>query len=247
MANIVTDPNPGYHYDIMTDSYIIYGENGPYSISRNELMMSDIPKGIFEDEVIKGNISPSIISGIQTELDASKKRKIFTQAESDNINRVKEKAILEMEKEGRIHVINDDRFVVAGGMFYSLFHCIKPKDVDIFVLKNNDTDNLYNIYKQSVSWSQRDEKYHSMNDRILAVFNSRFSSAQVIFTDYETRQELISSFDYAHCCCHIHKDKLYINRKTYNAIIQNKLVVNNKSSVCEWREQKFLSMGMTLA
>lgn len=144
-------------------------------------------------------------------------------------------------------------YVIAGGYFTSIMHKEAPKDIDIFIIDPpRDLDSwLISRYglNNNISSYKKQSSAYIKNDMIKHVydFGHKIESVpvQIIVTKYKTREELISHFDYAHCCVSYYPetDKLYMSEKTYKAIIEKRLVVNNPTSVVEWRKNKFLKRG----
>jgi len=144
-------------------------------------------------------------------------------------------------------------YVIAGGYFTSIMHKETPKDIDIFIINpprdlNSWLISRYSLFNSISSYNKPSSAYIK-NDMIKDVYDFGHKivgvPVQIIVTKYKTREELISHFDYAHCCVSYYPetDKLYMSEKSYKAIVEKKLVVNNPTSVIEWRREKFLKRG----
>ena len=141
-----------------------------------------------------------------------------------------------------------DNVVIAGGMFSSIFHGVKPKDYDVFLLddeQGRQFEILQTLQKLNKNLKDTTELYSRNNDKIKMVLIDYNTNVQFIFTEYEHREDLIKHFDYAHTMVSYHKDKLYLTRKTFDAIRTKTLIVNNDKHTASWRKQKFLAAGWT--
>jgi hypothetical protein len=146
--------------------------------------------------------------------------------------------------------------VISGGCFASYIQSEKINDIDIYILKNSKLNSVgankaYIRDKLSCNLVESKVEYFQ-NKRIQYVYSltsptwSTWSTPiQLIYTDYDTREEVIKDFDYKHCCVSLQNNKLYISRKTFDAIVKKKLIVNNPNQVSGWRRNKFLNRGYT--
>ena len=71
------------------------------------------------------------------------------------------------------------------------------------------------------------------------------SKFQYITTKYKSREELISHFDYKHCCVSYDymTNKLFITREVYDLIKSKTLVPNTNKPPEQWRYEKFFNRG----
>ena len=83
------------------------------------------------------------------------------------------------------------------------------------------------------------------NDKIERTIFFKHSRMQYITTKYKTREELISHFDFKHCCVSYDfaTEKLYITREVYDLIKSKKLVQNSDRIPAQWRFEKFQERG----
>lgn len=154
---------------------------------------------------------------------------------------------------------NHPSFVIAGGVFASIFHKEKIFDIDVFILgerhiissedwitPNSDHFSSLIRYKEG-RWNVKfrldeDDKYH--NPHVFGTATHKESGVQYIMTDHLTRQDLLKDFDFVHCTVSYHEGKLNINRGAYDAIANKHLVPQNrKKKIKQWRMEKFLSRG----
>ena len=85
------------------------------------------------------------------------------------------------------------------------------------------------------------------NNKIKGTLQEHKNKIQYIITEYDTREELVSHFDFKHCCVSYdyHRDKLYITRETFDLIKQKRLVPNPTAvkQPESWRYDKFWNKG----
>ena len=94
-------------------------------------------------------------------------------------------------------------------------------------------------------WERSDTDYLG-NPDILEVITNNHTKVQYMLTKYQTREELLAHFDYKHCKVSYDPsdDKLYINRETFDCIVNKILKINNENSVSkDWRRDKFRKRG----
>ena len=143
--------------------------------------------------------------------------------------------------------------VIAGGAFTSLFHNEPIKDVDVFILNDNAT--LYNHFKKKFPSAKQSADYTTVsNGSIYNVLTDETSGIQIITTGYKTREELISHFDMVHCQTSMIYEPgkngnkvnstLFINRRTYDAILGKKIIANTK--IANHRMSKMKKKGWEL-
>ncbi len=174
---------------------------------------------------------------------------IFTHTEKNKILNLKDAA------KSRLEVLFEkDSFVmlhlvVAGGAFVSWFYNQTPKDIDVFVLNDVNTQRLVREQLELRGFKSKDMEYMKQtNDgakHVQEVWEGTFMGAvyQFIFTDCKTREELLADFDFKHCTVSYLKDKLYITRNTYDAIANKHLIIHNDKVQVQWRKEKFLKRG----
>jgi hypothetical protein len=148
-----------------------------------------------------------------------------------------------------------DSYVYAGGVFTSLLNNEEPKDIDFFILEDPiSVEPRPSIWFETLlinrgAFQPSTIKHHDIkymkNKHIKKVVTDTRSNIQYIFTDYKTREELIESFDYLHCCVSYYKGDLYLSKATYNTIRDKSLIVHNQDNWAKWREDKFLKRGWT--
>jgi hypothetical protein len=132
---------------------------------------------------------------------------------------------------------------IAGGFFASTLRGEKFKDIDVFILQNDNL--LFNTLvtsNEADAEIRKDDRINYMGNRhIKAIANC--GKVQYILTDYHTREELINHFDFKHCCVSYDTSsgQLYISPLVYDCIMNKKLIVNNEDSIKSWRVQKFLN------
>jgi hypothetical protein len=154
---------------------------------------------------------------------------------------------------------NHPSFVIAGGVFASIFHKEKINDIDVFILgehhiissedwitPNYDHFSSLIRYKEG-KWNvqfrfNEDDNYY--NPHVFGTATHKESGIQYIMTDHLTRQELLKDFDFVHCTVSYHEGKLNINRGAYDAIANKHLVPQNrKKKIKQWRQDKFIRRG----
>lgn len=176
---------------------------------------------------------------------------VFTDPEVKLILDTKRKAKLALELCG-ITGHYAELCVIAGGCIVSWLRDEEPKDIDLFVLKKESNPfsavsiemRLMEMFQDKMKdLEDKTHAYQRGNDQITRVLTGKTSKVQVIFTKYKTREELIQHFDYVHCMVSYHEDKIYLTRKTFDAIMSKYLIVNNAGRTATWRKQKFLDRG----
>lgn len=166
---------------------------------------------------------------------------IFTKEELDEIARVKTQAayIINLEQKISNSAWGDENVVLAGGWLVNVLNNTPPKDVDIFILSNNNNEQYL------IDGAERVDTPNYKNlSKITAIYNK--DNVQIIFTTYITRKELIDGFDFEHCKISYQKGLLYINHQTYLAA-KNKILIPSKTNPpTQKRIDRFLSRGYTL-
>lgn len=154
---------------------------------------------------------------------------------------------------------NHPSFVIAGGVFASIFHKEKINDIDVFILgehhiissedwitPNYDHFSSLIRYKDG-RWNVQfhlDEGDNYHNPHVFGTATHKESGIQYIMTDHLTRQDLLKDFDFVHCTVSYHEGKLNINRGAYDAIANKHLVPQNrKKKIKQWRKDKFIGRG----
>lgn len=154
---------------------------------------------------------------------------------------------------------NHPAFVIAGGVFASIFHKEKINDIDVFILgerfilsseewitPNYDAFSSLIRYKEGKWYVQfrLDEDDNYYNSHVFGTATHKESGVQYIMTDHQTRQDLLKDFDFLHCTVSYHEGKLNINRGAYDAIANKHLVPQNrKKKIKQWRQDKFIGRG----
>lgn len=142
--------------------------------------------------------------------------------------------------------------VVAGGVIPSILLREQINDIDVFILKKN-MELFYKLiaYKPG-AWTIRyffDEENDTRpddykNPHVFATATNKQSKVQYILTDHVDRKSLLSDFDYLHSTASYHGGSLYINRETYDAIMNKQLVRQHKNKKPKvHRTNKFISRG----
>jgi hypothetical protein len=158
------------------------------------------------------------------------------------------------------------QIILAGGAFSSWFHEEEPKDIDVFVLWNDELSDhddgghrlVLDTYRREFPWlEQQPSKYRQdVNPNITDVWGSKEKGRiQLIFTKYKTRKEMVDHFDYAHAMVsygygeaenELLSLKLFISRQTYDCIRDRTLIINNKENWRQYREDKFVERGWAI-
>ena len=180
---------------------------------------------------------------------------IFTEDETREILRWKKLSYNVINDVLQIPLFYQFCLVMAGGVYTSWYHKEAVKDIDIFVLSTRKSTDFYQ-YLTSVKMkdvfvkdSFGESQYKKNNKNISAVFEGTVAEHkfQFIFTNYKTREELISHFDFLHCTPNYHDEQMYVRKDAFNAICYKKLIVHNENNQVEWRKDKFLKhRGFTL-
>ena len=180
----------------------------------------------------------------------------FTDVEVAIINELKRLAVKVCENPPLKVYVNVPH-ILAGGCFTSWYHKQEPKDYDVFFLNCHSknfiidcfTDSFWETNKDHLTWT--DPKAYWPNAENLAeIANLDWAGSkyQFIFTKYQTREELMSEFDYIHTQVSYasNENKLYISRATYDAIKNKKLVPNKNVKPQLWRANKFTAQGWSV-
>lgn len=144
-----------------------------------------------------------------------------------------------------------EHYVIAGGVFASLFNDEKINDFDIFVLNCKDGDAMDQFlpidpFKAQDRFTISVGSQYIKSGNIMSVALDKETNFQYMFTKYATREELLRDFDYVHCLASYHNNKLYIGRGIFDAITQKKLIVHNAETSHEYRKEKFVKRGWTV-
>lgn len=147
----------------------------------------------------------------------------------------------------KLHPDMQHDIVIAGGVMASLISNEKVNDIDVFIL-NSKESLFHSLFRfKRGKWDVRyqlDEDENYYNPHIIATATNKESNIQYILTDFTNRQDMLKDFDFLHCTCSYHNNKLFISRETYDAIIKKQLISQNKKKKPkDWRLQKFLSRG----
>lgn len=183
---------------------------------------------------------------------------VFTLAESENIITTKtaiKKLILDKHIfRGQSGLPLGD-VVIAGGFFASMLKLDPYNDVDVFILNKNAELYKHLTYVNESDptgsvWTTNGEVTRYLNNpHILATATNKNTKVQYILTDFRTRKELLSDFDFVHCTVSYDatSDNLFITREAYDCIVKKELRNNKKEEPAMWRKDKFLSRGWSYA
>ena len=184
-------------------------------------------------------------------LDDKQTKEVFSPSEKNTILLLK--SLADTAIDGLVkklkYVPSFDNVVLAGGCFTSWYHHEKPKDIDIFVLNDGYAQSVFadSVRRFCDGAEDGTDKYVRNAPHVQTLYNWKDPDSgmryQFIFTDYATREELVASFDLAHCQVSFYHDKLYITRTTYDAIRDKKLIINKGKNVPDWRINKFINRG----
>lgn len=142
--------------------------------------------------------------------------------------------------------------VVAGGVIPSILLHELINDIDVFILKKNIELFHKLVAFKPGDWTLRyffDENNDSRaddykNPHVFATATNKETKVQYILTDHVDRKSLLSDFDYLHCTASYHEGSLYINRETYDAIMNKTLVRQHKNKKPKvHRTNKFIERG----
>jgi hypothetical protein len=142
--------------------------------------------------------------------------------------------------------------VVAGGVIPSILLKEQINDIDVFILKKNIELFRKLIDFKPGNWTIRyffDEDNDTRSDdyknpHVFATATNKETKVQYILTDHVDRKSLLSDFDYLHSTASYHEGSLYINRETYDAIMNKKLIRQHKNKkIRAGRANKFISRG----
>lgn len=217
-----------------------------------------------------------IASAINAQLIQQKKELIDSLGEKDTMSKQEvskemtfsdfERKQISVLKEGAHHAysVMDSEFVtyfpsssivIAGGCFASWFHGQPPKDIDVFVLNDPESRGTFaETLRMSIGPRLKDktDAYVRGAKHVQRLFEwvpeilRDPVKYQFIFTDYKSREELIADFDMAHCMVSYHVGKLYLTRRTFDAIKEKNLILNKGKEVPSWRIDKFTQRGWVL-
>lgn len=144
------------------------------------------------------------------------------------------------------------KMVIAGGVIPSLLHMEPINDVDVFILNFNIGLFHLLIHQKNGPWvvkyfldeddDPRPDNYK--NDHVFATATNPELKIQYILTDHKDRKALLDDFDYLHSTASYYDNKLFINRETYDAITNKRLIPQHKNKKTkQWREDKFRNRG----
>jgi hypothetical protein len=181
---------------------------------------------------------------------------LFNNEETVDILLLKENAVY-------IHTSMDIPFTVpvifAGGAFVRMLNADLANekfDHDLFVLCGFDEkdyrDQLYKIKDLLATNSRftfRASPYMpSSKSHIWGIVDDKHTKRQYIFSKCRTRSELMSTFDFMHCCISFDGKSLYISPKAYRCAKRKILELNNASinNPSKTRIQKFWKAGFIM-
>jgi hypothetical protein len=183
------------------------------------------------------------------------RKKLFNENEIAMISKIKNQLRGYLSQECPHAAMFDwNRIVVAGGYFASVINDEIVNDIDLFLLRDfhnksiieRDIWNVKNTPVASHMFTVGDMSYMK-NNKIKGTLQEHKNKIQYIITEYDTREELVSHFDFKHCCVSYdyHRDKLYITRETFDLIKQKRLVPNPTAvkQPESWRYDKFWNKG----
>jgi len=161
----------------------------------------------------------------------------------------------------------ESEFYVAGGVFTSLLHGEQIKDIDLFVvndhmrlfkqpviesmprLEQNALAVKFNIDRWSTEYLNNPNIHSTLHISAIAPRSDTLrqrNDINLVCTSYKTREELMDHFDFLHCkvSYDIKENKLFCSKETYDAIINKRLIVANKTKKPKpERIEKFLKRG----
>lgn len=171
------------------------------------------------------------------------KQNTFNEPEVITITRLKKMAA------GAFQQLNlpqqyEDNIVLAGGCFTSWFYKESVKDLDFFIFGDMtiQSEIMNELHKRG---TVRDVSADYLREakHVTAVFNEKISNRQFIYTDCKSRKGVIDAFDLAHTQISYYRGQIYLNRRTYDAIKNKTLIVNEGRTVPQWRMDKFQKRG----
>lgn len=194
--------------------------------------------------------------GIISNITASPNK--FSDVETAQIYKLKQQArdLLDNKDRNQINLfdyIPKKYVVLAGGCFTSWYHGQRPKDYDVFILKNKHHSKLIDHFNALCRVSPKrfqstDMEYiraHNHTAKITNVFIDNDTKVQYILTEYETRKDLIDHFDAEHCCVsyEVETDKIFVSPLALDCIENKRLMPHKQSEIAAWRESKFKARG----
>lgn len=172
----------------------------------------------------------------------------FTKEEKDEVLKLKQdfkEAIIYQNIFDTMDYMSQ-KFIIAGGVFTSIFHKEDINDVDIFLLNGMDV-NIVRSGSQAAFQSISSPEYAS-NTKVLDVLV--YKKWQIIKTSYPTRKALVEDFDFSHSCASYspYDDTLMLSPKAFRAM-KNKILVKNPTTtrpLLSKRIEKFVKRGFTM-
>lgn len=147
-----------------------------------------------------------------------------------------------------------NKVYLSGGAIASLFQNEKPKDWDLY-FEDDSTQSIFHEHLTSSSIKEYIEDVNEKYQEYLGVDGKMITSNSITMKGGDSfiicmngkPKDVKQKFDYLHCTPHydIMNMKLYISHKQYQAIVNKKLIVNNKSSITKHRKIKFIERGYT--
>jgi hypothetical protein len=153
-------------------------------------------------------------------------------------------------------------FIIAGGVFPSLYHNELIKDIDIFIF-NHAGGNFSRLLEAAISDKNLASKFDATKKNDPAYIKALGHDVngvvetytfkplvgpriQFILTTHATKQDLLKSFDFVHCTMNFYDNNLWISPYVFNTI-KNKTLINNRVDVHDWRIDKYKGKGYTYA
>ena len=178
------------------------------------------------------------------------KDKLFSDGERLQIMEVKKSIRSHIKKHMPTYDFDMSGVVVAGGCFASMMNDEVVKDFDIFLLNNSRNELALNLlasneFTSNPTSTKINGKEYIKNDKIEKTVSLGRTALQYIYTKYNTRKELIDSFDFKHCCVSYDyaNDKLFISREVFDLIKSKTLEHNTDKPPAYWRYEKFWQRG----
>ena len=136
--------------------------------------------------------------------------------------------------------------VITGGIIPSLISSEHWNDIDLFILGTDKAHIFRFLTDNDPDWEFGSPGY-SQASHIINVARHPKTRVNIIHSTFDTRKDLLMTFDYKHCtACYIpgESDTLFITRETFDCIRKKELCKVNKNIPDDnARVAKFIARG----
>lgn len=251
-----------WYNDVMTNTISIVMQKDGYSV-RKVIPQNELIQGTDSIITLIKTVVSNMVSELNRHIMSSGFSNIFSDSTQTLILKLKDFArqrskvlIQNLYMFGNAKQFDSHKIIIAGGCFTSMFNNETPRDVDVFLLNDANLKKTFDHMFEGANTFSADtvnpiadkSDYIRSNKKIVKVVEHNFidiPKSQYIYTEYDTRKELIDHFDFVHTTIsyNIGEDKLYLTKHAIDCIMNKRLVVNGNNKPEQWRVEKFTNKG----